>query len=148
MTQNWFFTRKKVWKKEPGRTPVNDFDSVLDCVRVALVDTCSAVDAFGLVDDSDVVDGDCVLGANVCASSTCNTVVCDDLRHLFHLQFSIASEGHSSTQAPQSTHLESSITATSSTVIAPSGHASAHAPHATQLSATILGMINHNWDSI
>ena len=72
-------------KKGPGKTPVNDFDSVLDCVGVALVDTCTAVDAFGLVDDCDVVDGDSVLRANVSACSACNTVVSDDLRHDFHL---------------------------------------------------------------
>ena len=53
---------------------------------------------------------------------------------------SIASELHSSTQAPQSTHLDSSMTAMSSMVIASWGHASAHAPHATQFSAMILGI--------
>ena len=50
-------------------------------------------------------------------------------------QFSIASEGHSSTQAPQSTHFSASMTAMSSMVMASLGHASAHAPQATHLSA-------------
>ena len=43
----------------------------------------------------------------------------------------IADEGHSSTQAPQSTHLDASITATSSQVMALWGQTSTHAPHAT-----------------
>jgi hypothetical protein len=43
----------------------------------------------------------------------------------------MADEGHSSTQAPQSTHLEASMTATSSQVMALWGQTSTHAPHAT-----------------
>ena len=44
----------------------------------------------------------------------------------------IAPAGHSSTQAPHSTHLSLSMTATSSIVMASWGHTSAQAPQATQ----------------
>ena len=49
----------------------------------------------------------------------------------------IALLGHSSIHAPQSTHLDASITAISSQVIAPSGQTSTHAPHATHSDALI-----------
>lgn len=54
----------------------------------------------------------------------------------------MASEGQASTQAPQSTHLSASTTATSSMVMAPFGQASAQAPHATQLSALTFAAIS------
>jgi hypothetical protein len=53
----------------------------------------------------------------------------------------IAPEGHSSTQAPQSTHFVASITAISPTVIASCGHTSAHAPHAVHSLAFTVGII-------
>ena len=56
--------------------------SLFDCVGVALVDAGSAVDAFGFVDDCDVVDGDCFLGACICACSACDTVVSNDFCHI------------------------------------------------------------------
>ena len=78
------FSGTDLKKRNPG-LPRERTVSLFDCVGVALVDTCTAVDAFGLVDDCDVVDGDSVLRANVSACSACNTVVSDDLRHDFHL---------------------------------------------------------------
>ena len=53
----------------------------------------------------------------------------------------IALEGHSSMQAPQSTHLPASMTAMSSQVMAFWGQTSTQAPHATHseaLTVTIL----------
>ena len=47
-----------------------------------LVDTCSAVNAFSSVDDGDIVDGDSILGAHICACTACDTVVCNNLRHI------------------------------------------------------------------
>ena len=82
MTQTDLFTLVNCVKKEPGKSPVKDLNSVLDCVGVALVDTCTAVDAFGLVDDCDIVYGDCTLGACVCARSACDTVVSNDFCHI------------------------------------------------------------------
>ena len=59
--------------------------SVLDGVAGALVNASAAVNTFGVVDDGDVVNGDSSLGAHIGASAASNTVVSDDLRHLFHL---------------------------------------------------------------
>ncbi len=53
----------------------------------------------------------------------------------------MASDGHSSMHAPQSTHLSASTTATSSMVIAPLGQASAQAPHPTHFPASIFTAI-------
>ena len=47
-------------------------------------------------------------------------------------------EGHSSMQAPQLLHLEVSMIATSSQVMAFSGQTSTHAPHATHSEALIV----------
>lgn len=61
----------------------------------------------------------------------------------------IALEGHSSMQAPQSTHFPASMTAMSSQVIAPSGQTSTHAPHATHsdaLTVTILITSGRGYD--
>jgi hypothetical protein len=52
----------------------------------------------------------------------------------------IAPDGHSSTQAPQSTHFDASITAKSPTVIASCGHASAQASHAVHSFVLIIGI--------
>lgn len=54
---------------------------------------------------------------------------------------SIAPEGHSSMHAPQSTHADASMTATSPIVIADEGQASAHAPHATHSDSMIFGIL-------
>ncbi len=59
--------------------------SVLDCLGGALVYTGSAVNAFSGVDNGDIIYSYCSLGAHVGAGAACNTVVCYDLRHLFHL---------------------------------------------------------------
>lgn len=56
-----------------------------------------------------------------------------------HSEMALA--GHSSMQAPQSTHLPASMTAMSSMVMAPSGQTSAHAPQATQSLLTVTAMI-------
>ena len=47
-------------------------------------------------------------------------------------------EGHSSMQAPQLEHLEVSMMATSSQVMAFSGQTSTHAPHATHSDVLIV----------
>ena len=47
-------------------------------------------------------------------------------------------EGHSSMQAPQLEHLEVSMMATSSQVMAFSGQTSTHAPHATHSAVLIV----------
>jgi hypothetical protein len=60
----------------------------------------------------------------------------------------IHSFGHSSTQAPQSVHSSSLITATSSTVIASTGHTSAHAPHAVQSSAFTFAGIHSSFTKL
>ena len=64
------------------------------------------------------------------------------LRRLwFRFHSEMALEGHSSMQAPQSTHLPASMTAMSSQVMAFWGQTSTHAPHATHseaLTVTIL----------
>lgn len=46
----------------------------LDGAGGALVDACTAVDAFGCIDDSDIVAGDCSLGANVDACTACDAI--------------------------------------------------------------------------
>lgn len=51
------------------------------------------------------------------------------------LQAEMQLEGHSSMQAPQLLHLEASMIATSSQVMAFSGQTSTHAPHATHSEA-------------
>ena len=56
----------------------------LDCCGGALVDACTAVDAFSCVDDSDVIAGDCTLGADVNTCSTCHTLGLFDCNHLNH----------------------------------------------------------------
>ena len=66
--------------------------SVLDGVAGALVNAGAAVNTFGGVDNGDVVDGDGTLGADVSAGSTSNTVVGNDLRHLFHLMLEIGND--------------------------------------------------------
>ena len=57
-------------------------------------------------------------------------------------QSEMAPDGHSSTQTPQSTHLDGSITAMSSTVMASWGHASAQFPQATQRLASTVGILS------
>ncbi len=52
----------------------------------------------------------------------------------------MASDGHASMHAPQSVHFPESMTAMSSTEMAPLGQASAQAPQATQLSETMVGI--------
>lgn len=59
---------------------------------------------------------------------------------MIRFQFSMAEEPHSSTQAPQSEHLDWSMTATSSMVMASEGQTSTQAPQATQFSEMILGI--------
>ena len=54
---------------------------------------------------------------------------------------SMAPEGHSSMQAPQSTQADASMTATSPIVIAEEGQASAHTPHATHSDSLIVGIL-------
>lgn len=61
---------------------------------------------------------------------------------VFRLQSEMQLEGHSSTQAPQSTHLPASMIAMSSQVIAPSGQTSTHAPHATHSDPLIVAAIS------
>ena len=56
----------------------------LDCCGGALVDACTAVDAFSCVDDSDIIAGDCTLGADVNTCSTCHTLGLFDCNHLNH----------------------------------------------------------------
>ena len=48
--------------------------SLFDCAGRALVDTCSALNALVFVNDCEVIDGDCVLGADVCACSASDTL--------------------------------------------------------------------------
>jgi hypothetical protein len=48
--------------------------SLFDCAGRALVDTCTALDALRCIDDSDIVDGDCILRASICACSACDTL--------------------------------------------------------------------------
>jgi hypothetical protein len=55
----------------------------------------------------------------------------------------MASDGHASMHAPQSVHFPESMTAMSSTEMAPLGQASAQAPQATQLSETMVGIFYH-----
>ena len=62
---------------------------LLDSVGGALVDAGSAVDALASVDDGDVIDGDCVLGADVRAGSAANTVISFHCRHLMYLGWKI-----------------------------------------------------------
>lgn len=57
-------------------------------------------------------------------------------------QSEMALDGHSSTQAPQSTHFAASMTAMSPQVIAPSGHTSTQAPHATHSDAFTVAAIS------
>lgn len=63
-------------------------------------------------------------------------------RERFRLQSEMQLEGHSSTQAPQSTHLPASMIAMSSQVMAPSGQTSTHAPHATHSDPFTLAAIS------
>ena len=57
----------------------------------------------------------------------------------------MASDGHSSTQAPHSVHISGSTFALSSIVIASTGHASTQAPQPMQVSSsTFAGMIASN----
>jgi len=56
--------------------------SVLDCLGGALVHTGSAVDAFGFVDDCDVVYSDGALRARIGACTACYTVVSNDFWHI------------------------------------------------------------------
>ena len=53
----------------------------------------------------------------------------------------MALEGHSSMQAPQSTHLPASMTAMSSQVMAFWGQTSTHAPHATHSEALTVTIV-------
>ena len=46
-----------------------------------LVDACTAVDAFVGIDDCNIVDGDCILGADICACTACHTIVSDYIYH-------------------------------------------------------------------
>lgn len=46
----------------------------LDGGRGALVDACATVDALSGIDDSDVIAGDCALGADIDACSACDTL--------------------------------------------------------------------------
>ena len=62
------------WAADGSAALVAGSESVDDCRGGALVDTCAAVDAFGSVDDCDVIAGDSSLGAYVDACSTCNTL--------------------------------------------------------------------------
>ena len=57
----------------------------LDSGRGALVDAGTAVNAFGSVDDSDVVNGDSIVGARVGASSATDTLGLFDGYHLDYL---------------------------------------------------------------
>ena len=72
-------------EKRAGAEAPYERVSVLDSVRGALVNTSAAVDTLGVVDNSDVVNGNGSLGAHIGASAASNTVVSDNLRHLFHL---------------------------------------------------------------
>ena len=54
--------------------PRSFVSSSLDGGRGALVDACSAVDAFSGIDNSDIIAGDCSLGADIDACSACDTL--------------------------------------------------------------------------
>ncbi len=54
-------------------------DSLGDAAGGALVDACTAVDALGSIDDSDVLDGQGALGANVGAGAAGYTLGSVDL---------------------------------------------------------------------
>ena len=56
--------------------------SLCDCVRGALVDACTALDALVCIDDGDVLDRDGILRADIRACSACDTIICVYCRHL------------------------------------------------------------------
>ncbi len=113
--------------------------SLGDGLGRALVDARAAVDALVGVHDGNVLDGNRAVRAGIGAGAAPDAFPGVDL-HCHPRHSVMASDGHASMHAPQSVHFPESMTAMSSTEMAPLGQASAQAPQATQLSETMVGI--------
>ena len=71
--------------REKKRAGLPAFFRSLDSGRGALVDAGAAVDAFGSIDDGDVVNGDRIVGARIGADAAAHALGLFDCNHFDYL---------------------------------------------------------------